>query len=76
MINATMQRVLREKVFMISDEELWAARKARARRWARAGGTLHGYPSLSTEQETQETLDAEPPERNDKKQKPAPEPAA
>jgi hypothetical protein len=42
MINATMQRVLREKVLMITDEELWAARKARARRWARAGGTVHG----------------------------------
>jgi len=42
MMNATMQRVLREKVFMISDEELWAARKARARRPLRAGGTLHG----------------------------------
>jgi hypothetical protein len=54
----------------MTDDELWAARKERARRWAKAGGGLHGYPALSAEQETEATLAAESPERHEKKAKP------
>ena len=75
MMNARMRLVLREKVFMITDEELWAARAVSCP--PLFGRCRHeGYPALSAEQETQETLATEPPERSDKKQKPAQEPAA
>jgi len=52
----------------MTDEELWAARKARARRWAQAG-ERHGYPALAAEQETDETLAAEPPKKDERKAK-------
>jgi hypothetical protein len=42
------------------DLDLWRARRERARRWA--GSDLRGYPALSPEEETEETLAAEPPE--------------
>jgi hypothetical protein len=50
-----------------SDSILWAARKERARRWLSTD--LRGYPALDAEEETEETLAAEPPE-NVKKGKP------
>jgi hypothetical protein len=54
----------------MADEELWAKRKARARRWLRAGADFRGYPALAAEDETAETLAAEPPERAEKKPRP------
>jgi hypothetical protein len=51
-------------------EHLVAARCERARRWAQAGGSLHGYPALAPEDETEETLAANPPERAERKPKP------
>jgi hypothetical protein len=52
----------------VTDEELWAARKERARRWAQAGET-RGYPALAAEDETKETLTAEPPKKDERKHK-------
>jgi hypothetical protein len=54
----------------MTDEQLWAARKERARRWSTAGGSLHGYPALAANEETEATLAAKPPERTEKKPKP------
>lgn len=48
--------------------DLRAARLARAKRWATAE-TMHGYPALADEDETEETLAAEPPQRNEKRPK-------
>jgi hypothetical protein len=53
----------------MTPEELQAKRKERARRWS-AAGTLRGYPALAAEDETEETLAAEPPARAEKKSKP------
>jgi hypothetical protein len=46
------------------DPLLWSARKERARRWVGSG--LSGYPALSEDEETEETLAAEPPESGKK----------
>jgi hypothetical protein len=54
----------------LTDEELRAARLARARRWLAAGHDLRGYPTLADEDENEETLAASPPEKLDKKPKP------
>lgn len=51
-------------------ESLWAARRERARRWVQAGSSLHGYPALTDEDETEETLAAAPPDQAEKKPKP------
>jgi hypothetical protein len=51
----------------MTDADLWAARKARARRWAKAAAGLHGYLAMSVEQETEETLAAEPPKQDERK---------
>jgi hypothetical protein len=56
----------------MTPDELTAARRERVRRWARAGGSLHGYPAFPPEQETAETLAAEPPKAGEKKPKPKP----
>jgi len=53
----------------MTDDEIWAARRERARRWARSGGDIRGYPALSAEAETEESLHAEPPEHHQKKPK-------
>jgi hypothetical protein len=45
---------------MTTDESLWAARRERARRFVQAGADLRGYPALSAEDETEETLAAAP----------------
>ena len=47
---------------------IWAARRERARRWTLAD--LKGYPTVSLEAETEETLAADPPpvERRRKRQ--------
>lgn len=58
---------------MIDETALWAARKARARRWLQAGTGLHGYPALDAADETEETLAAAPAEKAEKKPKPASE---
>ena len=47
------------------DPLLWSARKERARRWLHTD--LRGYPTLSAEEETEETLAAEPKEEQLKK---------
>jgi hypothetical protein len=60
----------------MTEEEIWAARKERASRWAKAGGELRGYPALAAEAETAESLHAEPPEHGQKKPKATHEPAA
>lgn len=54
----------------MTPDELAAARRERAKRWASAP-TMHGYPALSDEDETPETLAAEPPERGEKTPKSA-----
>lgn len=54
----------------MTDEALWAARRERARRWVQAGGDLRGYPALQADEETEETLAAEPAKPVDKKPKP------
>jgi hypothetical protein len=54
----------------MTDEELAAARRERARRWA-AAPDMRGYPALPDEEETEETLAAAPPERGEKKPKAA-----
>lgn len=59
----------------MTPEELAAARLARARRWLAAGHDLRGYPTLAPEDETAETLAAAPPEKAEKKVKPASEAA-
>ena len=56
---------------MIPDDSLfWAARRRHARRHFQAGNhDLCGYPALLAEEETEETLAAEPPERGGEKQR-------
>jgi hypothetical protein len=54
----------------VTPEELAAARKARAIRWVRSGFSMNGYPALHADDETEETLAAEPPKQAEKKQKP------
>jgi hypothetical protein len=56
----------------MTSDDLWAARRERARRWIAGGNhNLHGYPALPAEEETEETLATEPPERGgEKKAKP------
>jgi hypothetical protein len=49
------------------DPLLESARRERARRWLSTN--LHGYPTLSAEEETEETLAAEPREEQVKKGK-------
>ena len=46
------------------DPLLWPARKERARRWA--ASDLRGYPALSVDEETEETLAAKPEEKTKK----------
>ena len=58
----------------MTDSDRRAACHERARRWAQGGGSLHSYPALAPEHETEETLAASPPEKQDKKPK-AQEPA-
>lgn len=53
----------------LDNERLWELRKARARRWTAAGET-RGYPALAAEDETEETLAAKPPKREEKRPKP------
>lgn len=53
----------------MTDTELAAARRERARRWASAPD-MRGYPALSDDEETEETLAAAPPEKAEKKPKP------
>jgi hypothetical protein len=53
---------------MMTDGQLQAVRRERARRWAQAGSSLHGYPALPDEEETAETL-AAPAEKAEKKLK-------
>jgi len=55
---------------MTSTDSLWAARRERARRWVQAGSSLHGYPALRADDETEHTLAAAPPEQAEKKPKP------
>ena len=55
---------------MTLDEQLWAARKERARRWVQNGGDLRGYPALHADEETAETLAAEPAKQTSEKAKP------
>lgn len=55
--------------FFTSDA-LRAARLARAKRWAHAD-TMHGELALADEDETEATLAAEPPQRNEKRPKQA-----
>jgi hypothetical protein len=50
------------------DPILWAARKEHARRWV--GTDLRGYPALDAEEETEETLAAQPTPEQLKKGKP------
>jgi hypothetical protein len=54
---------------MLEDEHLWAARRECARRWLAAGQDLRGYPALSAEEETEETLAAELTKQAEKKPK-------
>jgi hypothetical protein len=54
----------------MTPEQLQSARRARARRWLQAGSSLHGYPALSADDETEHTLAAAPPEQAEKKSKP------
>lgn len=54
----------------LSPDDLRAARLARAKRWANAPD-MHGYPALADEDETEATLAAEPPQRNEKRPKQA-----
>ncbi len=55
---------------MTDNESLRAARHERARRWAQVGSSLHGYPALPDEEETEETLAAAPPKQAEKKPTP------
>jgi hypothetical protein len=52
------------------DPLLWAARRERALRWLRTD--LKGYPTLSEDEETEETLAAEPTPEQVKTRKPEP----
>ena len=54
---------------MIPTNDLWAARRERARRWVQAGGDLRGYPALHADEETEQTLAAAPAEKAEKKPK-------
>jgi hypothetical protein len=49
----------------MAPEELWAKRRERARRWT--GSDLPGDPTLAAEEETVETLAAEPPKKEDRR---------
>lgn len=60
----------------MTDTDLWAARRERARRWIQAGGDLRGYPALAVDDETADTLAAAPSERAEKKARPQQEPKA
>jgi hypothetical protein len=51
----------------MTNEELRAGRRERARCWITAGHELKGYPALSAEDETEATLAAAPAERSEKK---------
>jgi hypothetical protein len=53
----------------MTPNELRAARKERARRWASAPD-MRGYPALADEEETEETLASSPAERAEKRLKP------
>jgi hypothetical protein len=57
----------------MTNEQLQAARRERARRWA-ASPDVRGYPALAAEDETEETLAASPAERAERKPKPTSEP--
>jgi hypothetical protein len=59
----------------LSETDLAAARRERARRWA-ASPDMRGYPALAPEDETEETLAAAPAEKAERKPKPTSEPAA
>jgi hypothetical protein len=48
-------------------DDLWVARRERARRWVQAGGDLRGYPALHADDETEETLAAEPTKQTSEK---------
>jgi hypothetical protein len=50
------------------DPLLWAARKERAKRWLHTD--LKGYPTVSDEEETEETLAASPKEEQIRRPKP------
>jgi hypothetical protein len=49
-------------------EQLQAARRERARRWA-SSPDMRGYPALAAEDETEETLAAAPAEKAERKPK-------
>jgi hypothetical protein len=59
----------------MTDEQLQAARRERARRWASAPD-MRGYPALAAEDETEATLAAAPAEKVERKPKPPSEPAS
>jgi hypothetical protein len=50
---------------------IFGERKKHARRWT--GSDLRGYPTLAAEDETEETLAAEPPKRDEREAKKAEE---
>jgi hypothetical protein len=56
-----------ERRIFMTPEELQAARRERARRWV--GHSLHGYPALADEDETEQTLAAAPAKQAEKKPK-------
>jgi len=52
-------------------DDLWAARRERARRWVQNSNyDLRGYPALNADEETADTLAAAPAEKAEKKPKP------
>jgi hypothetical protein len=54
----------------MTSDDLWAARRERARRWIHGGNhDLRGYPALDADEETEETLAAAPAERGEKPRK-------
>jgi hypothetical protein len=55
----------------MTPEEIWAKRRERARRWAHSD--MRGYPVVPLEEETEETLAAEPKPEQLKKSKTAKE---
>ena len=59
----------------MADDQITAARRERARRWASAPD-IRGYPALPPEQETEETLAAAPAEKAERKPKPPSEAAS
>ena len=54
-------------VITTDNPDLWAARRARARRWLQAGQDLRGYRALDADAEIDATLVAVPPEQIEKK---------